>query len=126
MRLSQDQRTELEKRVLGDLLGLVNPENVLMSTPSGALLLNGVPVTDQELRNLQSEVQVLKHMKVWAIFQENLKFEAQRDMFVNSEDFDAMRSGKMLLYALATQAKIIKTIERAKGKPSKPKTTVIR
>lgn len=127
MRLSKEQRFELEKRVLGDLLCLVNGEDVLMATDRGAVLLDGKPITDNELRSLKSEVQALKTMRIWRIFQETLKSHAERTMFIDSEDYEAMRSGKMLLYALRTMNTMIEVVEQGKfrPKPSMPKPSVI-
>ena len=75
------------------------------------LYLHGKALEEAEIKNLQQEIKHLKSLWIWKIMTETLKDQAQQVMFVKSKDFNDMVAGKMMLYNLGVQERIIKLIE---------------
>lgn len=67
----------------------------------------GQELSPLELRNLREEVIFIKNSQLWEIITNSLKEEARKAMNENALTFDDMRSGKLLLYAISLQEKII-------------------
>lgn len=59
------------------------------------------------LKEIKEEAEFLRHTEIWKIITNTLKEEARLTMNERSASFEDMRSGKLLLYAISLQEKII-------------------
>ena len=96
--------------VLRDLLCAVDVDRVI-SFEGNDLKINGEKITDQQRQILKEESTYIKRTDLWAIFQNTLADTARKTMFEKSKDFNDMMSGKLLLYALDVQKKIIEKLQ---------------
>lgn len=100
--------------VLKDLLFAVTPSDVILAS-HGIVYVNGEALTPTQLQNLQGEVELIRKTNLYKILFGTPKDVAMKIMFEKAQSFDDMRAGKMLLYALDLQQKVMETIMR--GKP---------
>lgn len=70
-------------------------------------LLNGDRIPVAELKRLKQESVYLKETQIWKIFQETLKSHAHKMIFINSTNYDDVLAGKLMLYNLNVQKKIV-------------------
>lgn len=94
----------------------VDPEKVLtaMQDREGKAVqikLGDRILNKTEIRNLQEQVRFYRESQLIQILQNTPKEMAQKTMFVKSETYDDMKSGKMLILAVDIQDKILKAIE---------------
>lgn len=100
--------------VLKDLLNAPLPSDILGGDSAGRVFLNGQLLTDAELSKLQGEVKVFQDMRLFQVLLGTPRDVAMKVMFEKAQNWDDMRSGKMLLYALDLQMKVMHTIARGK------------
>ena len=95
----------------------VEPDAVMTSgkiNGKEVLYLHDKALEEAEIKNLQQEIKHLRSLWIWRIITETLKDQAQQVMFTKSKDFNDMVAGKMMLYNLGVQERIIKLIEEHK------------
>jgi hypothetical protein len=103
--------------VVAHVFKAANPDYILRWNKAGGLFLRNKPIPETQLRNLQSEVKFLKKSSIWPVLTETLVADAYERMFMKSQNFEDMRSGKMELLAVATMEGIINRIELLKLDP---------
>ncbi len=97
------QKEKLEEIKAEDIL-------TIQKTSGGKLdkiLLGGVEIQPQFLKDLKHEAVLFKKTRLWNIFQETLKQQAYLSMFEKSQSFDDMKSGKAMLHIIQVQKNII-------------------
>jgi len=80
------------------------------------LFLGDYPIEDNVLWNLATECEQLKGMRIWSIFQETLKQQAQDLVFCNPgtpNEPEKAHGGKWMLYNLQEQKAIVELIINA-------------
>lgn len=115
--LTDDQ---LLVKLLLKKIGPVDPDDViaadlhpLQGKQKYIIKLGGKRVSDTEALSLQKEVEHLRHMRIYTLFTETLRYQAERRMF---KDFDASNgeiynAGKYLLHAISTLEHIVWSCE---------------
>ena len=73
-------------------------------------LLGGEKVSKEYLSRLKSDANILKDMEIWKIFEHTIRAQAHKAMFVKSENFEDVLAGKLMLYNLDVQRKIVDTL----------------
>lgn len=89
---------------------IVNQEDVLTVSKRGKIFLKGMPVSDSEAAQLKTEAIMFQKSRLWQVMQETIKEQASRVMFENSQNFDDMKTGKLMLRNLDVQRKIVEAI----------------
>jgi hypothetical protein len=109
-------KIKLENRLLKKISNAVVVEDIIKAKPVrdtfGRVIdikfyLKGKELNLLDLKNLREEVKYLKETMIWKILTNSLKEEARKSMNENALNFDDMRQGKLLLYAISLQEKII-------------------
>lgn len=115
--LTDDQ---LLVRILSKKIGPVDLNDVIaadelphLGKKKYMLKLGGKRVSDTEALSLQKEAEHFKHMRIYTLFTETLRYQAERRMF---KDFDAPNAdiytaGKYLLHAISTLEHIVWSCE---------------
>lgn len=98
----------------------VDPLQVLIVTQDRKMLLGDEPITDIELKNLQSEVKALKNFRIWRIFQDTIKQKSIELGFVKADNWEQTMSGKMMLHNLGILRSVLEVIERTPGPATAP------
>lgn len=96
------------------LLCSIDVNQVITQNKVGLLMVNNEQLSNSEISNLQSEIKFLKTTRIWKILTETLKDQARQVMFERATTFDDMKNGKMMLYNIDVQEKIVEIIEQYK------------
>ena len=81
--------------------------------------INGITLTDQELRSLREESRYLVNTRIWKLITSTLADDAKQRMFEKSKNFDDMVAGKMALYTVDMQNKMVDIIANRSSFDSK-------
>lgn len=76
-------------------------------TGKNEVYLGDYLMTEQEVSNLKEEVAFIIKTRIWEILTNTLGETARQAMFEKSKDFDDMKWGKAILYAIDVQNKIM-------------------
>lgn len=90
---------------------LVDPHQVVQSQ-NGRALIGGLSFTEQEVKNLKTEIKVLSQLQLWQIFQETIKQKAIEKAVLSSTDWEQVLAGKMMIHNLGIQKSIVDLIEK--------------
>ena len=116
------RKTKLPKPVeeeVAKLLGFVDFKRIItFNEKAGAIYIGGERVDESRLGNLKAESQFMLNSELWKVMTETIRHMAYEIMFTKSMSFEDMRSGKMLLYHLDTQKKIMDILSRFAKKPA--------
>lgn len=110
--------TEEEKNhLLKEYFCAVVEEDVMTTNKMGRLFLDGEELSADEMIRLQQEADYFANSRLASILWNSLYSQAQKIMFENSEDFDDMRNGKMMMYNISVQKNIVDKIIKWKPLP---------
>jgi len=101
---------------LKGLLNAVVLEDVATIGNGNKLFIQGQEITPDEAQTLLAEVQFIKETRFWKICQYTLKENAHKRMFRYAKSYEDMWAGKLLLYNLDIQNKLINIIKGYKEK----------
>lgn len=101
---------ELADEKVSKLLGTFDGKKVITySEKTGQIFLGGERIEKELIPTLNSEATFIKESQLWSILSNTIGDIARKTMFDKSQNFDDMLKGKMLLYQLSIQNKIIDT-----------------
>ena len=92
--------------LLRHYLNAVTAEDVITQDKYGNIYLGLIKITTQEKENILQEINFIEKTRIWKIYIESLKDEAQKRIFVHSKTPDDLFAGKMMLYSLDVMLKI--------------------
>ena len=98
--------------LLRHYLNAVTVEDVITQDKRGGVYLNGALLSEQEVKNLLEEVKYIENTRMWRIYIESLKEQAQKRIFENAKTLDDLFAGKMMLYNLDVLIKINNIFKR--------------
>lgn len=104
----------LEKEIMKyytDKHWLVNPYDVISYDSKGGIRINNQPITELEIRDLKQEVASLEQFRIWQILQETIKQKAIEKAVLQSENYDQVLSGKLMIHNLGIIKSIIELIK---------------
>ena len=90
---------------------LVDPALVLRVEKDG-VYLGKERLTEGQVANFRNEARILQELQLWKILTNTLQYEAERMMFTKATDFQHMVNGKMMLYTIDVQKKILGIFEK--------------
>lgn len=93
-------------------IGPVDMELVIGHVAAGGkylIQLNGRRAEDNEALALKKEVEMIEQTRVWKVFTETLRYQAQRRMFVEAVTPEDMNWGKAVLHAIGVFENIVST-----------------
>ena len=106
MGLISNLKQKVENYLLRHLLCVVDINHVVRSDNTG-IYINGKKLDENELLSLKQEVHRFKASQLYQLLQETPKQQSLKLIFEKSENFDDVRNGKMILYTLDVQNKIL-------------------
>ncbi len=89
----------------------LDSQDILLVSKEGAIFLGGEKLTQQDLTNLQAEIKSLKQFKIWRILQETLRHKAVEKAITQSENWEQVLSGKMMLHSLGVMKSVVHVLE---------------
>lgn len=99
---------------LKSLIKAVIPEDIIIIR-NGIVYLNGEQIGESELKELKREASLIKELRLWKILTNTLRSDAQERMYNKAVNFDDMMAGKLLLYAIDLQEKIVNKLDNLKS-----------
>ena len=109
--LSLEERKELKGYLLKNVYCSIDPLNVFTHNKAGLLMCNGEQLTEAEISSLQEEIKFLTKTRIWGILTNTLKDMARQTMCENSQTWDDMLTGKMMLFNISIQENVLKLIQ---------------
>lgn len=85
-------------------------EDIVSFDKSGNCLIKGKKLSEQELANIRQEIAYLDNGVLWKILSSYTAQEARKLIFEKSNNFEQVLSGKLMLYNLDIQLKIIEKL----------------
>lgn len=73
-------------------------------------MIGGKVQKPDELKAYKAEAKYILDSRVWSLLENTLKSQAQKVIFEKSKDFNDCTSGKLMLYNLDVQKKILQRI----------------
>lgn len=98
--------------VLKNLLSAVIEKDILTTDKYGNIYLQGQVLTENEARMLKGEANLFTQTRLWSILTNTPKHQAEKVMFSHSKTYGDMVSGKMMLYTIDVQEKIVKKLSQ--------------
>ncbi len=89
----------------------LDSRDILLVSKEGAIFLGGEKLTQADVQNLQQEIKSLKQFRIWRILQETLRHKAVEKAITQSENWEQVLSGKMMLHALGVMKSIVHVLE---------------
>jgi len=86
-------------------------EMVIRQGQDGTVWLGKDRLTDTDVSSLREEAKAISDMRLWVILQSTVGELARQTMFEQSQTFNDMLSGKLMLYSLQKIAKIVSLIK---------------
>jgi len=93
-------------------LDAIDVFSVLQVDKSGALCIANTPLTETEVKNLQQEVKALKAFRIWHILQETVRHKAIEKAVLQSENWEHVLAGKMMLHNLGIQKTLVDILDK--------------
>lgn len=81
------------------LFNSIGPEDILKTdTASAQWTYMGKPISKEETQVLVEQAHALYQSKLWDVLQKDLKYQANKRMFTDSQNLEDMVAGKLLLF----------------------------
>ncbi len=113
---------KIEKAVnerLSKLLGVVDENFVITyNEKTGQVFMSNTILEEYQIMNLKAEAEAISQMQIWKTLSETLKQQAHKTIFEKSTEFQDVINGKMMLYNLSLQQKIIDIFRKYTPKPN--------
>lgn len=107
----KDIKAEVEKR-LSEMLGFLDGNSLItFDKTKGLVFIGGERILPERLANLKAESEFVLKSELWKLMTETVRHMAYDMMFTKSTNFEDIRSGKMLLYHLDVQKKLMETFK---------------
>lgn len=101
--MRQDKNAEHRRKVLTlavrRLYNTIGPEDILKTDKaSGQLTWQGRPVSKEEMQVLIEQAKNMLQSRLWKVLEADIKYTANRRMFVESVSVDDITAGKLVTY----------------------------
>lgn len=101
-------KQKIENWLLKKICNVVIIDDIIKyNIKKDCFIYDGKKIELNELKKIREEALTIKNSYLWKIITNSLKEEARLTMNERSASFEDMRSGKLLLYAISLQEKII-------------------
>lgn len=113
-KIPKDIQTEVDKRLI-EMLGFVDYKSVItVNNKTGKVFIGKEEIDEARLVNLRNEADFLSKTEIWKLLSETIRYYAYEKMFIKSESLNDLMSGKMWLFHLDTQQKILEMFKNYK------------
>ena len=112
-KIPKDIQAEVDKRLV-EMLGFVDYKAVITVDKAGFAYIGKERIDESRLSNLKSEAEFLSRSDIWKLLNETMRYYAYEKMFIKSESLNDLLTGKMWIYHLDTQQKILEMFKSHK------------
>lgn len=111
LRLDKEILTELVR----DLFNTIDEHDILREEIDGTWYVGDKQLQDAEKKLVISEAQMFLKGKVWNVLQRDVKYLANKRMYINSRTEMDLVAGKLLLYLLDIMKTRLQSLDKGKG-----------
>lgn len=111
LRLDKEILTELVR----DLFNSIDEDDILREEIDGKWYVGDKELQDAEKKLVISEAQIFLKGKVWNVLQRDIKYLANKRMYINSRTEMDLVAGKLLLYLLDIIKTRLQSLDKGKG-----------
>ena len=98
-----------------DLYNTISKDDILTEV-NGEWYSKGKPINSQVQKILVAEAENFKNSRLWAILREDIKYQSNRKMYIDSVSIDDLIAGKLWLLTLDTLKTRLDSLQRGSGK----------
>ena len=98
-----------------DLYNTILKDDILTEI-NGTWYSKGKPIDDAIRKVLIAEAEVFKNSKLWKVLQDDIKYQSNKKMFIDSLNVDDMIAGKLWLLTLDTFKTRLNSLQKGSGK----------
>lgn len=102
-------KVKILNAALKSLYRAVDVKDVITVHKDGRIFVDGLQLSDKEIKNIQEEAKIIEKMHLWKIMTSSLSHVANKKMYDRAESFEDMFFGKATLYSEAVRTDILKT-----------------
>lgn len=113
--LEKEERVKLLTYAVKRLFNTIGPDDILKENEYGQWLIAGKPINETEKNLLIAEAQQLLKSKLWGVLQADVKYQANKKMFLLAKNEEQLTAGKMFLYAFDCLNTRLKSLKNEKG-----------
>lgn len=96
------ESVEVRQRVLTlavkKLFNTIGADDIFSIHESGHWMFEGKPIRPEEVKLLKAEAMQFQNSFLWRVLQKELKYQANKKMFIESREVIDMVAGKLLVY----------------------------
>lgn len=89
-------------KILGRSFSKANPNNLISEDSKGILYIGKDPIPRETMIGLKEEILVIEKTRMWQILQEQIREKAIETAFTRSQNFDDVKTGKLIIFVLDT------------------------
>lgn len=97
----------LKNWLLKEFYGALTLSDIVSTDSKGTLLINGNPVKEDEIRQIQAEIKAMEGFRIWSLMSESTKAAAEERLYKKAITTNDMLFGKAMLYNLSLQKSIL-------------------
>lgn len=111
--IEKEQKHELLTELVAKSFNTISEKDILQQQ-KGEWVYGDKILQKNEIMLLKSEVSSLLNMKLWRVLQTDIKYQANRMMFLKSKNGDDLIAGKFIIYTLDIIKSVLNRITQAK------------
>lgn len=112
--VSKEDRDEILTVLVKRLFNTIEADDILREK-NGQWICEGKVISENEKKLLIVEAKQLLNMKLWNVLQNDIKYQANRKMYLHAEDVMQLTAGKLWLYNLDAIKTRLKSISEESG-----------
>jgi len=124
--LDKMERAKLLTYAVKKMFNTIGTDDILKENEFGQWSIEGKPINDTMKNLLIAEAQQLLKSKLWEVLQNDIRFNANKKMFLLAQNEEQLTAGKMFLYALDCINTRLNSIKNEKGNFNNGKPMVAR
>lgn len=107
------EKTRILTLAVKRLFNTIGPEDILKLNKAGEWMFQGKVLSQGRKDLLIAEAKSLLGMSLWKVLQDDIKYQANKRMFIKAKDEAEMTFGKMWLYTLDALATRLASLEKS-------------
>jgi len=113
--LDKTERNKILTYAVKKLFNTIDADDILRENEFGQWSIEGKPINDTTKNLLIAEAKGLLKSKLWEVLTNDIKYQANKKMFLLAQNEEQLTAGKMFLYALDCINTRLKSMDKETG-----------
>lgn len=113
--LGTNERKEILTLAVKELYNTIGPDDILRQNDKGEWLAEDKIISEAEKKLLISEANQFLSTRLWKILQADIKYQANKKMYLESQSDDDITFGKMWSYTLDVVKTRLQSLRKGSG-----------